>query len=382
MSNGRKARQALPISWVLQRRLKTNTKRRIGWSNWPTDTKWRQAHHNMRLVHFFTTALAMLATYAAAAPLEFGDGPRMNQIQVLGTHNSYHKRGPDLHAFTAITKEAEGWDYEHLPLDVQLANGLRSFELDIHNTPEGWRVMHVPILDATSTCPVFTDCLRLVKTWSDAHPGHVPISFLVEWKEEGPMIDPRITVPTGADMDRLDADVRSVYGPERLITPDDVRGDAATLEEAVLKRGWPTLESARGRVFFILHNRSEARGLYLEGRESLQGRTMFVNCDPGHPYAAAMVRDNPNDPETPDLVRKGYWVRCTVGGPDKRGLQAAKVRLGRSLACGAQIVSTDSPPGEPHKETGFMVMLPNGLPARWNPVNPPADTSNEPEAAE
>ncbi len=335
----------------------------------------------MKLALLTTAALAMLASIAPAAPLEFGDGPRMNQIQVLGTHNSYHKRGPDLHTFTAITKEAEEWDYEHLPLDVQLDNGLRSFELDIHNTPEGWRVMHVPLLDPASTCPVFTDCLQLVKTWSEAHPGHVPISFLVEWKEEGPVIDPRITVPTEADLDRLDADVRSVYGPDKLITPDDVRGDAATLEEAVVKRGWPTLESARNRVFFILHNRTVVRDLYVKEHPSLQGRTMFVNSAPGHPYAAAMVRDNPNDPETPGLVQKGYWIRCTVGSPDKRGLQAAKARLERSLTCGAQIVSTDFPPGEPHKATGFMVMLPNGLPARWNPVNPPADTSKEPEPA-
>jgi hypothetical protein len=34
----------------------------------------------------------------------------------------------------------------HLPLDVQLENGVRSLEIDIHNTPNGWEVMHVPHL--------------------------------------------------------------------------------------------------------------------------------------------------------------------------------------------------------------------------------------------
>ncbi len=333
----------------------------------------------MRIPLFFTATFAIACTCAAAAPLEFGIGPRMNQIQVLGTHNSYHKRGPDLGTLTAITKEAGEWDYEHAPLDVQLASGVRSFELDIHNTPEGWRVMHVPVFDATSTCPVFKDCLELVKTWSDAHPGHVPISFLIEWKEEGPMIDTKITVPTAADLDRLDADIRSVYGPERLITPDDVRGDAATLEEAVLKRGWPTLESARNRVFFIFHNRTGLRDLYVKEHPALRGRAMFVNSEPGRPDAATMVRDNPNDPETPGLVQKGYWVRCTAGGPGRRGLAAANVRRDTALAWGAQIVSSDYPPGEPDKATGYAVTLPNGLPARWNPVNPPADVSGEPE---
>ncbi len=336
----------------------------------------------MRYVILNVVMASMCASYAMAAPLEFGDGPRMNQIQVLGTHNSYHKRGPDLHTFTAITKEAEEWDYEHQPLDVQLDNSVRSLELDIHNTPEGWRVMHVPLLDPASTCRMFTDCLNVVKAWSDAHPKHVPISILVEYKVEGPLIDPRVTFPKAEDLDRLDADVRSVFPPDRLITPDEVRGNADTLEESVLKRGWPTLDSVRGRVFFILHNRSEVRGLYLQDRESLQGRAMFVNCDPGHPYAAAMVRDNGLDPEVPELVRKGYWIRSTTGGPGKRGAEGAVKRRELTLASGTQIVSSDYPPNEPDKATGFLVALPNGLPARWNPVNPPADTSTEPEPAQ
>ncbi len=337
---------------------------------------------DMRFPLFLITTLVVPVAYAVAAPLDFGSGPRMNQIQVLGTHNSYHKRGPDLGTFTAITKEAAEWDYEHQPLDVQLDNGVRSLELDIHNTPEGWRVMHVPLLDPASTCGMFTDCLRVVKEWSDNHPGHVPVSFLVEYKVEGPLIDPKVTFPQTADLDRLDADVRSVFPADRLITPDDVRGEGATLEESVLKRGWPTLESARGRVFFILHNRSQVRDLYVQGRESLQGRTMFVNSEPGRPYAAAMVRDNGLDPEIPGLVLKGYWTRSTVGGPNRRGAEGAVRRREGTLASGTQIVSSDYPPNEPDKATGFLVALPNGLPARWNPANPPADTSKEPEPAE
>ncbi|HNY85820.1 MAG TPA: Ca2+-dependent phosphoinositide-specific phospholipase C [Candidatus Hydrogenedentes bacterium] len=315
------------------------------------------------------------------AGLVFDGGPRMNQIQVVGTHNSYHKRSPGLEVAAMVTPEARDWDYEHKPLDAQLDNGVRSFELDIHRTPEGWRVFHVPFVDEQSTCRMFADCLAVVRAWSDAHPGHVPISFLVEHKDEGPVLDPAITLPTAADLDRLDAEVRAAFPPDRLITPDDVRGDFATLEEAVLQRGWPTLESGRGKVFFIFHETRELRDLYADGRPSLQGRAMFVNSRPGRPDAAAMIRDNPADPDTPDLVRRGYWVRATAGGPGTRGLEAAKARLERAFACGAQIVSSDYPPGEPHAETGYVVALPGGGPARWNPVNPPADTSTSPEPA-
>lgn len=329
----------------------------------------------------FLLCLSLLSVPVAAGPLSFDDGPRMNQIQVIGTHNSYHKRPPSLKLTAAITPEAMDWDYEHEPLNVQLDNTVRSFELDIHNTPEGWQTFHVPFVDQESTCRFFKECLEVVKGWSDAHPGHVPISFLIEHKDEGPMVNPAITMPKAEDLDRLDAEIRAVFPPERLITPDDVRGDFATLEEAVLTRGWPTLESARGKVFFIFHETGELRDLYALDRPSLQGRAMFVNSRPGRADAAAMVRDNPDDPETPDLVRKGYWVRVTAGNPGRRGLEAAEARRDRALANGAQIVSSDYVPGTPHPATGYKAALPEGGPARWNPVNPPADTTAPPEPA-
>ena len=36
--------------------------------------------------------------------------------------------------------------------------------------------------------------------------------------------------------------------------PDDVRGSRATLEEAVLQDGWPTLRESRGKILFTLDN--------------------------------------------------------------------------------------------------------------------------------
>ena len=49
---------------------------------------------------------------------------RINHIQVLGTHNSYHIEpfGPTIRAY----------DYTHEPLDVQAEDyGIRQFELDV-----------------------------------------------------------------------------------------------------------------------------------------------------------------------------------------------------------------------------------------------------------
>ena len=49
---------------------------------------------------------------------------RVNQMQVLGTHNSYHLRPP------RQLLPNEPADYEHPALDVQLAEGIRSLEID------------------------------------------------------------------------------------------------------------------------------------------------------------------------------------------------------------------------------------------------------------
>lgn len=300
---------------------------------------------------------------AAPAPAPAAGGLRINQIQVIGTHNSYHLRKTP-----KVLNKA--WDYEHASIDEQLERGVRSFELDFNLRADGWRVMHIPKLDDNSSCPMLVDCIRTVKRWSKAHPRHVPITFLCEVKEEGWGIDKTLLGFDAAGADRLDAEIRGELGPSELITPDDVRGDAATLAEAVATRGWPLLEESRGKFFFILHEEGALRDTYVEGHPSLRGRAMFVRSSEGRPDCAVMVEDNPNVERVQGLVRKGIYVRSradTEKGAD--GGPAGMTRVDAALACGSQIISTDHPAGEPDPETGQCVTLPGGGPARCNPVN-------------
>lgn len=318
--------------------------------------------------------LLLLASGAHAATVDFGEGLRMNQIQVLGTHNSYHLRPKTLGLTTMVTSATKDWDYAHLPLDVQLNNGVRSFELDTHFRDGAWAVQHLPLLDPESSCPTFRGCLELVRAWSEAHPRHVPISFLIEYKDEGRLIDRRLPPLNAKQLDQMDEDIRAVFPVDKLITPDDLRGEFATLEEAVLKRGWPTLESARGKVFVVLHEEGENREIYLKDHPSLKGRAMFIRSEPGRPEAATLVRDNPYSEDLQECVMKGYWVRCTAGGPPSPKRPGSE-RRERALASGAQVVSSDYPPGEPHADTGYVVAFPEGGPARCNPLNAPANCS-------
>jgi hypothetical protein len=68
-----------------------------------------------------------------------GDCVRLNQIQVLGTHNSYHL-APEPPMLAALGPRARDIEYSHRPLTEQLsALGVRKFELDVFADPEGGR---------------------------------------------------------------------------------------------------------------------------------------------------------------------------------------------------------------------------------------------------
>jgi Phosphoinositide phospholipase C, Ca2+-dependent len=334
---------------------------------------------------------------------------RINQIQVLGTHNSYHVQpSPDvLETLLLFSSEFLAWEYTHPPLDQQFAlEGVRQIELDVFADPEGGlyaerrglivlgqdpasglpeldepglKVLHVQDLDFQTTCLTFVACLRTVKAWSDANPGHLPIMILVEVKDEA-IPDPLnlgFTVPLPFDATafrELDAEILSVFPPERVIRPDEVRGGRSTLEEGALAGNWPTLGRARGRVLFALDNLGK-RLEYQDGRPSLEGRVVFTNSSPGEADAAFVKMNDPAPPGDPmlipDLVRTGYLVRTRADGDTVEARSGDTSQRDAALASGAQFVSTDYPVPNPDFGTGYFVAIPGGVPARCNPVNGP-----------
>jgi hypothetical protein len=297
----------------------------------------------------------------------------MNQLQVIGTHNSYHTREKPI-----ASGRAAAWNYTHPPLNVQLDNGVRSFELDLHWRNGEFQVFHVPLIDEGTTCKTLAEALATVRRWSESHPNHVPISFLFELKTEGPGIDKRIKKVDAAGLDQLDEVLRAGFAEGRIITPDVVRGEAESLREAVTKRGWPTVVESRGKVFFILHNDGDQRELYSKDRPSQRGRVMFVRSDPTREDAATLVMDGPNDPQIPELVRAGYFIRTRADSDIRIEGSGQPQRRDAALASGAHILSTDFPRGEADKETGYVVEFENAAPARINPVNGPENERGKP----
>jgi hypothetical protein len=331
---------------------------------------------------------------------------RINQIQVIGTHNSYHAGlTPGVAKLLQATnpKAFDGLDYSHGDLTAQFDHGIRQVELDIYadakggrfarpfgatlNTgglaafdPQGvmskpgFKVMHVQDIDYVSNCQPFTACLSAIRAWSRAHPRHAPIFVLVETKTQPPIPGvPGMAAPeafTAETLDALDAEIRSVFPAGELITPDQVRGRHATLEDAVLHGGWPTLKSARGKLVFLL-DQQNVTDTYRTGHPSLAGRVLFTNATPGQPDAA-FVEENEGAPDViGDLVKRGYLVRTRSDVDTKEGRSGDTTLRDKALSSGAQIVSTDYPWYEPSRWTNYSVSLPGHTPARCNPVNAP-----------
>jgi hypothetical protein len=334
----------------------------------------------------------------------------LNQIQVIGSHNSYHTGfAPSARKYLEQVnpKALRALDYSHPALDVQLTGGVRQLEIDVFADTKGGRfahmdiddkikaaglpadppfdpnhvmdkpgfkVMHVQGLDQRSSCQTFVACLTTVRAWSKAHPGHMPIFLLIETKEgevkELPAA-PKTEAFTPAVFDLLDAEIRSVFKPGEIILPDEVRGKHATLNEAIKSGAWPTLEKARGRVVFLMDQR-KVESIYTEGHPSLRGRISFTNAEAGQPDAAFIEENDGTKAVIDGLVKQGYLVRTRTDEGTEQARTNDTTRRDAALATGAQIISTDYPGAEPSSWTGYKVELPGGMVARCNPLNAPA----------
>jgi len=292
---------------------------------------------------------------------------RTNQVQVLATHNSYHIQQD------APIQSSPTTQYTHAPLDQQLDLGVRGFEIDVVNAPDGqFPVLHSPVVDNTSNCTPLAQCLQVTRAWSKAHPGHVPIFILLEPKNDDVdfVIDPTLRRFDAAGVDQLDKTVRSSLG-RQLITPDSVRGKAKTLRAAVTGRGWPSLGKTRGKVLVALNTGGVIRDTYLQGHPSLEGQPMFVTASARSPAAAVIKMDETDELRIRQLVKQGFIVRTHADD----GLVEARAndvtRRDLALRSGAQIVSTDFEVAVPAIGGDYVVQIPGGTPARCDRVNAP-----------
>lgn len=332
---------------------------------------------------------------------------RLNDLVAVGTHNSYKMLPPD--AVMALVRarapdEATGIDYAHRPLSEQLDAGARQIEIDVVHDPvggryadpaafrlagvaldpgrrerlslPGFKVMHVPDIDVLSQCVTLRECLGTVRRWSIAHPDHAPILMMFNAKQ-GPSPVPGGTAALPFDtaaFDALDAEVRAVFPPAALITPDDVQGRWPTLRDAVLHHGWPTLAAARGRFLFALDEDPATVAVYRGRRHSLEGRVFFVNTDEASPAAAYLTLNDPiaDGPRIARAVAAGFIVRTRADSGTIEARSGDYRRRDAALASGAQYISTDYLWPDARFGSGYQVHLPGGAAVLCNPQRQPA----------
>ncbi|WP_026235921.1 phosphatidylinositol-specific phospholipase C1-like protein [Echinicola pacifica] len=355
----------------------------------------------MRLL---TLTSIILLPFLTLSGLAFGQD-RMNDTQVIGSHNSY-KIGiePAVMALIAAKskEQARSLEYEHLPMPDQLSLGLRKLELDVYHDPEGGRftspaalglldsqgikhlpydeegklkekgmkLFHVQDIDFRSHQLLFTDALAEILEWSNEHPSHHPIYITLNLKESTyPGFTPALPFDEGA-MDSLELEINTVIPQNKLIRPDDVRGDFASLESAILEKGWPLLSEVQGKIMFILDAGTDKTELYLSLYPQLEGATIFANVEEGNPAAAVRIINNPetNQDYIQSLVKKGYIVRTRSDEGTKQARDNDYSQFELAKSSGAHIISTDYYIPSELFESSYIVNFGEGKYERLNPL--------------
>lgn len=289
----------------------------------------------------------------------------LDELQSRCSHNSYHIE-PDL-------PFDDSHRYTHAPLDVQLGEqGVRGFELDLHlGDDDLLRVYHIPIIDPDTTCELFVDCLQVIRDWSDDNERHHPIFVWMELKDD-------IDINKITDYDAIDETIRAVFPPDRLLEPDDVRGEFGSLREALTEDGWPLIDLVRGQTMFLLLESGEHAENYSQNYQSLAGRPIFVQTDQVNfdvPIASVAKINNAGSTDTiAAAVERRLLVASNIGGAANTDEENAAKRS-TGLASGSNMLCDDFP--APVDGQSYWLDMPDGTPSRCNPLRASDECTSE-----
>jgi len=280
---------------------------------------------------------------------------RLNEIQLLATHNSYKKRisfpGKLCVGLFYSFEEAAALDYDNISLTEQLNLGVRSFELDLRFRRGDFEVTHVPLVDNGSTAPKFDLALEEIRLWSTHNPGHIPIIILLELKDDLLFLDPALSDFTARELSLLDDLIKNTFG-DKLFSPGDIIMPGQTLNEAVRRQGWPPLKELLGKVIFILHP-GKYTDLYVSRDPSFDTLALFpaaADNDIDNSYASFIVHNDPRVDSIRSLIAQNYIVRTRLDS----NLVIDEERFRNGVASGAQILTTDYGPGHKFKHTDYV----------------------------
>ncbi len=295
---------------------------------------------------------------------------RVNHMQARATVNSYHDVNHGI--------DPESMGYVHLPFAEQFSEqGIRFFDFDL--IPDRFSGIELDpavtdhLLDEIAICTTWYRCMLEIAAWMDANPRHALVVVLV-----GEAYLFATTRGLHFQLDDLEEMAVDAFGRPRILGPAEVRGEHPSLRAAIQADGWPTIEDTRGRIMFVLNDRTLSRERYLErGGLDAEDRFLFLIGDRDDPESGDEVvftfepilppREEDGfpwhfetDPADLDRIRAlaeaGYLVHGISDDPE----MIADLR-----AAGAHFVGTRFP-----ERLG---PIPDSGPIACNPVAAPAD---------
>lgn len=383
-----------------------------------TTHRHNSRQHGCRLLSLLLFLLPLLNSSPADAQTARLHDLRLHQIQLIGTHNSYHiapHKSVGQLIQLAGTSVLNGIEYTHKPLPEQLQTlQVRQLELDLFAdpvgglfakplarnlltasnqdpgpdpnadgslSPPGIKVLHAAGFDYATNVTTLRLALQQIRQWSQAAPHHLPVMILLELKESVPN-------PPGVQLVRwdsprlkeLDLLIQELFPPHTRLIPADLRQSQDTsVRDAVLKRGWPPLRELQGKVFFCLDNEGPWVQRYLDAQTHPDQAQLFVSADTNHPLAAWFKRNDPvaQFHEIQQLAKQGFLIRTRADADTTQARTNDTSRRDKAFASGAQYISTDFP--EPVATfSDYCVRWPHQAPARISPLFPTVNVNPAP----
>lgn len=206
-------------------------------------------------------SLAEVRALGGTCPLS--SGPlRYDQVQQRSIHNAYTFAEAEVDQLLYHRARNLEWDLRANPIELPLSSP---------RTDNNWYVWHR--VDEPRRCRTLDDCLRLLNSFRRAAPQHEVITLHLELKTDGanwdPTFDPAanpesVSQRTPAGLDRR---LRDHLG-SALFTPADLLAScpgSVSLQDALQRCGWPTLDALRGRVIALTFGYSNTQFPNVQG---------------------------------------------------------------------------------------------------------------------
>ena len=282
------------------------------------------------------------------------DGVKLNEIAILGTHNSYQRLATKetrfaMNLLDALTFRKLGlntFDFQMDTLTDQLETGIRNVEIDIETLDKDdkieFKVTHNSLIDNASSAYDFAKALQEIKMWSDNNPDHIPVIIIVEPKSFVIEINgmKKFSLEYAKELDKIVADTLG----DSLLTPEDMLRDYASFKEMRENDDWISLKEARGKILVLLHD-CDVTESYIALDETIKTQKMFPMLrydDRNESYTSFILENDAfraDERKAENIDESNLIVRTRADVYPEYSDERYEV----IEACGSQIITTDFP---------------------------------------